>query len=142
APTRASPSACSLPTRWLAASIPGSRPTTSGCSGTSDASPPSVGSTPTASRWRCCSASAATCPRPWAPPGRACASPVRLAGSGADRFEREMLCGIGRDLHAPLRDAGVALRVLVPFGEDWYGYFMRRLAERPANLLFLLRHLR
>ena len=35
----------------------------------------------------------------------------------------------------------LALRVLVPFGEDWYGYFMRRLAERPANLLFLLRSL-
>ena len=34
----------------------------------------------------------------------------------------------------------MTLRVLVPFGEDWYGYFMRRLAERPANLLFLLRH--
>ena len=33
------------------------------------------------------------------------------------------------------------LALLVPFGEDWYGYFMRRLAERPANLLFLLRHL-
>ena len=51
-----------------------------------------------------------------------------------------MLYGIRHDLHGPLRDAGVALRVLVPFGEDWYGYFMRRLAERPANLLFLLRH--
>jgi len=33
------------------------------------------------------------------------------------------------------------VRVLVPFGEDWYGYFMRRLAERPANLVFLLRNL-
>jgi proline dehydrogenase len=32
------------------------------------------------------------------------------------------------------------VRVLVPFGEDWYGYFMRRLAERPANLIFLLRN--
>ena len=59
---------------------------------------------------------------------------------GADRFEIQMLYGIRHDLHGPLRDAGVALRVLVPFGEDWYGYFMRRLAERPANLLFLLRH--
>jgi proline dehydrogenase len=51
-----------------------------------------------------------------------------------------MLYGIRHDLHASLRDAGVALRVLIPFGEDWYGYFMRRLAERPANLLFLLRN--
>ena len=59
---------------------------------------------------------------------------------GAGRFEVQMLYGIRHDLHRPLRDAGVALRVLVPFGEDWYGYFMRRLAERPANLLFLLRN--
>jgi proline dehydrogenase len=60
---------------------------------------------------------------------------------GPDRFEVQMLFGIRADLHAPLRARGLALRVLVPFGEDWYGYFMRRLAERPANLLFLLRHL-
>jgi len=39
-----------------------------------------------------------------------------------------------------LRD-GLTVRVLVPYGEDWYGYFMRRLAERPANLAFLLRNL-
>lgn len=62
-------------------------------------------------------------------------------GIAADRFEIQMLYGIRHDLHARLRDAGVALRVLVPFGEDWYGYFMRRLAERPANLLFLLKNL-
>jgi proline dehydrogenase len=61
-------------------------------------------------------------------------------GIAADRFEIQMLYGIRHDLHAPLRQAGVSLRVLVPFGEDWYGYFMRRLAERPANLLFLLRN--
>ena len=68
----------------------------------------------------------------------------RLAGErgiAADRFEIQMLHGNRHDLHAPLRAAGVSLRVLVPFGEDWYGYFMRRLAERPANLLFLLRNL-
>ena len=63
-------------------------------------------------------------------------------GVAADRFEMQMLYGIRHDLHARLRDAGVSLRVLVPFGEDWYGYFMRRLAERPANLLFLIRQLR
>jgi proline dehydrogenase len=62
-------------------------------------------------------------------------------GVAADRFELQMLYGIRHDLHGHLRAAGVALRVLVPFGEDWYGYFMRRLAERPANLLFLLRNL-
>jgi proline dehydrogenase len=63
-------------------------------------------------------------------------------GVAADRFEMQMLYGIRHDLHARLRDAGVSLRVLVPFGEDWYGYFMRRLAERPANLLFLIRQLK
>ena len=51
------------------------------------------------------------------------------------------LYGIRDDLHAGLRARGLRLRLLVPFGEDWYGYFMRRLAERPANLVFLLRNL-
>lgn len=59
----------------------------------------------------------------------------------AGKFEVQMLYGIRHDLHAPLRAEGLHLRVLVPFGEEWYGYFMRRLAERPANLLFLLKHL-
>jgi proline dehydrogenase len=59
----------------------------------------------------------------------------------ASAWEIQMLFGIRHDLHAPLARAGVPLRVLVPYGEDWYGYFMRRLAERPANLLFLLRNL-
>ena len=63
------------------------------------------------------------------------------AGIGADRFELQMLYGIRHDLHAPLRAAGLTLRVLVPYGEDWYGYFMRRLAERPANVGFFLRQL-
>jgi proline dehydrogenase len=58
-----------------------------------------------------------------------------------DRFEIQLLYGIRADLHAALRTEGLAVRVLVPFGEDWYGYFMRRLAERPANLAFFLRHL-
>jgi proline dehydrogenase len=58
-----------------------------------------------------------------------------------DRFELQMLYGIRHDLHAPLRATGHRLRVLVPYGEDWYGYFMRRLAERPANLAFFVRHL-
>ena len=62
-------------------------------------------------------------------------------GVSAARFEVQMLYGIRHDLHAPLRAAGLNVRVLVPFGEDWYGYFMRRLAERPANLVFLLRNL-
>ena len=58
-----------------------------------------------------------------------------------DRFELQMLYGIRGDLHARIAALGLRLRVLVPYGEDWYGYFMRRLAERPANLVFLLRHL-
>lgn len=62
-------------------------------------------------------------------------------GVSPGRFEIQMLYGIRHDLHARLRAAGLRVRVLVPFGEDWYGYFMRRLAERPANLVFLLRNL-
>jgi proline dehydrogenase len=58
-----------------------------------------------------------------------------------DGFEFQMLYGIRPDLHAIVRPGGARLRVLVPFGEDWYGYFVRRLAERPANLLFLLKNL-
>ena len=56
-------------------------------------------------------------------------------------WEIQMLFGIRHDLHAVLAGAGIPLRVLVPYGEDWYGYFMRRLAERPANLVFLLKNL-
>ncbi|HEY8370709.1 MAG TPA: proline dehydrogenase family protein [Thermodesulfobacteriota bacterium] len=56
-----------------------------------------------------------------------------------DRFEFQLLYGIGADLRDRLLAAGYRVRVLVPFGESWYGYFMRRLAERPANLLFVLR---
>jgi len=66
---------------------------------------------------------------------------VAERGIGADRFEHQMLFGIRGDLHARLAGQGRPLRVLVPFGEDWYGYFMRRLAERPANLVFLLKNL-
>jgi len=66
---------------------------------------------------------------------------ARAGGITADRFELQMLYGIRHDLHGPMRAAGLRLRVLVPYGEDWYGYFMRRLAERPANLAFFLRQL-
>ncbi len=67
---------------------------------------------------------------------------ARALGVPATAFEIQMLYGIRHDLHAALSRQGVAVCVLVPFGEDWYGYFMRRLAERPANLLFLVRNLR
>ena len=66
---------------------------------------------------------------------------AKARGVAADRYELQMLYGIRYDLWAPLRAAGLRLRVLVPYGEDWYGYFMRRLAERPANLGFFLRQL-
>lgn len=62
-------------------------------------------------------------------------------GIGRDRFEFQMLYGIRRDLQRRLVKEGYRLRLYVPFGEAWYPYFMRRLAERPANLLFFARSL-
>jgi proline dehydrogenase len=57
-----------------------------------------------------------------------------------DRFEFQMLYGIRRDLQKRLVAEGYRLRLYVPFGKAWYPYFMRRLAERPANVIFLVRH--
>jgi proline dehydrogenase len=63
------------------------------------------------------------------------------AGRGTDDYEIQMLFGI-RDVEQDrLVGEGVTVRTYVPFGDDWYGYFMRRLAERPANLIFFLRSL-
>jgi proline dehydrogenase len=56
-------------------------------------------------------------------------------------FEFQMLYGVRRDLQRDLVARGYGVRVYVPFGTDWYPYFMRRLAERPANVLFLLKNL-
>jgi proline dehydrogenase len=53
-------------------------------------------------------------------------------------FEFQMLYGVRRDLQQELRAAGYNMRVYVPFGEAWYPYLMRRMAERPANLLFIV----
>ena len=50
-----------------------------------------------------------------------------------------MLYGIRRDLQASLRADGYGVRVYVPFGREWFPYFMRRLGERPANVGFVLR---
>ncbi|MGH9684091.1 MAG: proline dehydrogenase family protein [Candidatus Acidiferrales bacterium] len=58
-----------------------------------------------------------------------------------DRFEFQMLYGIRTDLQRQLVREGYRLRVYIPFGTDWFPYFMRRLAERPANLAFFLRNL-
>jgi len=62
-------------------------------------------------------------------------------GIGADCFEFQMLYGIRRDLQRKLVDNGYRLRLYVPYGTAWYPYFMRRLAERPANALFLAKNL-
>jgi len=58
-----------------------------------------------------------------------------------DAFEFQMLYGIRRDLQKRLVGEGYRLRLYVPFGRAWYPYYMRRLAERPANVLFILRNL-
>ena len=55
------------------------------------------------------------------------------------RYEFQMLYGVRRDLQDRLTAAGQTVRIYVPWGTEWYPYFMRRLAERPANVLFLLR---
>lgn len=55
-----------------------------------------------------------------------------------DKFEFQMLYGVRRDLQIRLRRQGYRVRVYVPFGEEWFPYFMRRLAERPANVLFVV----
>jgi len=57
-----------------------------------------------------------------------------------ERYEFQLLYGIRRDLQRDLRQQGERVRLYVPYGHQWYSYFMRRLAERPANLLFLLRN--
>jgi proline dehydrogenase len=58
-----------------------------------------------------------------------------------DRYEFQMLYGIRRDLQRQLIAGGFRLRLYVPYGDAWYPYFMRRLAERPANVLFLAKNL-
>jgi proline dehydrogenase len=58
-----------------------------------------------------------------------------------DSFEFQMLYGIRPDEQQAIADRGERMRVYVPYGTEWYGYFMRRLAERPANLTFFLRSL-
>lgn len=60
---------------------------------------------------------------------------------GTDRFEFQMLYGVRRDLQAALVAEGYRVRVYVPFGPQWFPYFMRRLGERPANVAFVLRSL-
>ncbi len=62
-------------------------------------------------------------------------------GIAQDRYEFQMLYGIRRDLQAGLKTEGFNVRVYVPFGQEWFPYFMRRLGERPANIGFVIRAL-
>ncbi|HEX9201753.1 MAG TPA: proline dehydrogenase family protein [Acidobacteriaceae bacterium] len=65
---------------------------------------------------------------------------VREQGVAKSAFEFQMLYGVRRDLQRRLAAEGFGVRVYIPFGTAWYPYFMRRLAERPANVVFLARN--
>jgi proline dehydrogenase len=65
---------------------------------------------------------------------------VREQGIAKDAFEFQMLYGVRRDLQRRLARDGFGVRVYIPFGTAWYPYFMRRLSERPANVVFLARN--
>jgi proline dehydrogenase len=64
---------------------------------------------------------------------------ARRYGREQGSYEFQMLFGIRPDEQVRLAASGERMRVYVPYGDDWYGYFMRRLAERPANTMFFLR---
>ncbi|HYH86658.1 MAG TPA: proline dehydrogenase family protein [Pyrinomonadaceae bacterium] len=66
---------------------------------------------------------------------------VNQESIGKDTFEFQMLYGVRRDLQEKLAREGYGMRVYVPYGKTWYPYFMRRLAERPANVWFVLKNL-
>ena len=59
----------------------------------------------------------------------------------ASAFEFQMLFGVRRDLQASLARDGYGMRVYIPYGREWFPYFMRRLGERPANVGFVLKSL-
>jgi proline dehydrogenase len=64
---------------------------------------------------------------------------ARAHGITPDRFEFQMLYGVRRDLQSMLVKAGYRVRIYIPFGREWFPYFMRRLGERPANVMFVIR---
>ncbi|HSP16707.1 MAG TPA: proline dehydrogenase family protein [Thermoanaerobaculia bacterium] len=66
---------------------------------------------------------------------------ARAENIGPDKFEFQMLYGVRRELQQQLVRDGWRMRVYIPFGTEWYPYLMRRLAERPANVFFILRNL-
>jgi proline dehydrogenase len=65
---------------------------------------------------------------------------AREKGIAPDHYEFQMLYGVRRDLQDNLVSEGYRMRVYVPYGRHWYPYFMRRLAERPANVWFILKN--
>ncbi|WP_025356711.1 proline dehydrogenase family protein [Kutzneria albida] len=72
---------------------------------------------------------------------RIAAQVAAAAGRTADSYEHQMLYGVRPDAQREIAANGTTMRVYVPYGDQWYGYFMRRLAERPANVTFFLRSL-
>jgi len=66
---------------------------------------------------------------------------IKQHGISDDRYEFQMLYGVRRDLQEQLVRDGWRVRIYIPFGTEWYPYFMRRLAERPANVLFIAKNL-
>ena len=66
---------------------------------------------------------------------------MKREGIAKEAFEFQMLYGVRRDLQRQLARGGYKMRVYVPYGKHWYPYFMRRLAERPANIWFVLKNL-
>jgi proline dehydrogenase len=66
---------------------------------------------------------------------------VRSQSIPRDHFEFQMLYGIRRDLQLRLAQEGYSIRIYIPYGRTWFPYFMRRLAERPANVAFLVRNI-
>jgi proline dehydrogenase len=63
-------------------------------------------------------------------------------GLSPDKFEFQLLYGVRRDLQTSLAADGYRVRVYIPFGRDWFPYFMRRLGERPANVTSVIRSIR
>jgi proline dehydrogenase len=72
---------------------------------------------------------------------RITAAQAVLTGRGSTGFEYQMLYGIRPAEQRRLAATGAKVRIYLPYGRDWYGYLVRRLAERPANLAFFLRSL-
>jgi proline dehydrogenase len=66
---------------------------------------------------------------------------VRSNDLAPEKFDFEMLFGVRRDLQLRLVESGYRVRVYLPYGQEWYPYLIRRLAERPANLRFFVRSL-